>query len=270
MTNKKNFWLGIVAALALATTGCGDDDNGDGGSGGTAGMGGMGGGPATGSVTAVHLAPEVPMAGMTDVTIYVNGEATELVVAYGESTGRVDLPAGEEYAIGLGTADAELLTLDPFTMPEGADLVAVAYRTNDELPVGVWVFDISTEGLADGSGRVFVGHGANDSALNPVNISLGGPTEDCTTLIGDFDFGAVSPAEGEENLDLSADTYPIGFDVAEDACPEVGPVDVPVTPGVTSIVVAVDENTTDGELSPQLWAIIDASDEPVALIPPAE
>ena len=39
-----------------------------------------------------------------------------------------------------------------------------------------------------------------------------------------------------------------------------------MTPGVTSILVAVDENTTDGELAPQLWAIIDASDEPVALI----
>ena len=38
------------------------------------------------------------------------------------------------------------------------------------------------------------------------------------------------------------------------------------TPGVTSILVAVDENTTDGELAAQLWAIIDASDEPVALI----
>ncbi len=151
-------------------------------------------------------------------------------------------------------------------MPEGADLVAVAYRTNDELPVGVFVFDISTEGLADGNGRVFVGHGANDSALDPVNISLGGPTEDCSTLIPEFAFGTTTPAEGEDNLDLPEDSYAIGFDVAEDECPEVGPVDVPVTPGVTSILVAVDENTTDGELAPQLWAIIDASDEPVALI----
>jgi hypothetical protein len=266
MTHKKNLWLGIVAAFALAMTGCGDDDNSNGGSGGTAGMGGMGGGPATGSITAVHLAPEVPMADMTDVTIYVNGEASELVIGYGESTGRVDLPAGEEYAIGLGTADAELLTLDPFTMPEGADLVAVAYRTNDDLPVGVWVFDISTDDLADGSGRVFVGHGANDSALSTVNISLGGPTEDCSTLIPDFAFGTVFPAEGEDNLDLPEDDYPIGFDVADDECPEVGPANVPVTPGVTSILVAVDEDTTDGELSPQLWAIIDASDEPAALI----
>ena len=266
MTSTKTFGLSMVAALALAMTGCGDDDNGDGGSGGAAGMGGMGGGAPTGSVTAVHLAPEVPMAGMTDVTIYVNGEASDLVVAYGESTGRVELPAGEEYAIGLGTADTELLTLDSFEMPEGADLVAVAYRTNDELPVGVFVFDISTEGLADGNGRVFVGHGANDSALDPVNISLGGPTEDCSTLIPEFAFGTTTPAEGEDNLDLPEDSYAIGFDVAEDECPEVGPVDVPVTPGVTSILVAVDENTTDGELAPQLWAIIDASDEPVALI----
>ena len=75
MKIKKNFWLGVVAALALAAAGCSDDS----GSGGTAGMGGNGGmgGMETpmGSITAVHLAPEVPAAGATDVTIYVNGTA---------------------------------------------------------------------------------------------------------------------------------------------------------------------------------------------------
>jgi hypothetical protein len=37
---------------------------------------------------------------------------------------------------------------------------------------------------------------------------------------------------------------------------------------VTTIVVAVDEDTTDESLSPQVWAIINASDAPVALIQP--
>ena len=270
MTKNKTFWVGIVAAAALALTGCGDDATGTGGtagSGGTAGDGGTGGdGPGTGSVTAVHLAPEVPAAGMTDVTIYVNGEATELVIAYGESTGRVDLLAGEEYAIGLGTADDELLTLDPFTMPEGADLVAVAYRTNEALPVAVWVFDNSVGDVPADNGRVIVAHGANDTALNPVNISLGSEDTECSTLIPDLAFASSFPAADEPNFYLPADSYPIGFDVADDECPEVGPVDVPVTPDVTSIVVAVDENTVDGELAPQLWAIVDASADPIPLI----
>jgi hypothetical protein len=37
---------------------------------------------------------------------------------------------------------------------------------------------------------------------------------------------------------------------------------------VVSILVAVDEDTTDESLAPQVWAIVDASDTPVALINP--
>jgi hypothetical protein len=256
MNNRKYFWLSIVAAAALGATGCGDsNDNGD------AQVG-------EAFIYAAHLAPEVPAAGDTAVAIYVNGEEVTALgtISYGEATGRVMLPAPATYDIGIGLAggDGPLLELTGVELNDGDDIAAVAYRTNEMLPVNVFTYNLSTEGLASGSGRVFVSHGANDSALDPVNISLG-EDPDCSTLLPDFAFGTTAPGEGEPNLDLAADTYPIGFDVADDECPEVGPVGVPVTADVTSIVVAVDENTADGELDPQLWAIVDAGD-PIALI----
>lgn len=260
---NKNFWLGIVAAAALLAMGCGDDENG-----GTAGTGGM---PTpTGNVTAVHLAPEVPSAESTAVALFVDGaEATDLgTLEYSQSTGKIALPVGT-YDIGIGMpgGDTPLLQLDDVELTEGADVVVVAYRTNAELPVDVFVFLNSTDGLEAGNGRVFVGHGANDSALDPVNISVG-EDPDCDTLIPSFVFGTTAPAEGV--LDLAADTYKIGFDVTlddENACADVGPVDVPVTPDVVSILVAVDENTEDsseveGALTPELWAIIPDADAP--------
>jgi hypothetical protein len=84
--------------------------------------------------------------------------------------------------------------------------------------------------------------------------------------IPDFAFGTTFPGTGGDNVDLPASTYPIGFDVAGDECPEVGPVSVPVTEGVVSILVAVDEDTTDatdgGGLNPELWAIIPDAEDP--------
>ena len=278
MNNRKTFWLGIVAAAALAAAGCSDSDGtagsgGSAGSGGTAGGGGTGGmETAMGSITAVHLAPEVPAAGATDVTIYVNGTAATSV-AYGESTGRVDLPAGEEYAIGLGTPDDEIITLDPITLEENADLVAVAYRVNgaEPLPVGVFLYDISTEGLADDAVRLFVSHGADDSALKPVDIIN---TDACPEpLLDQFAFGETAPGEGEDSLDLPAADYNLGFDLDPGDCDAEVPFAAALAGagGLSVIVVAVDEAVTDTSedelaLDPEAWAIIDASDSPVRLI----
>jgi hypothetical protein len=259
MKNCKAFWVGIVAASALAVTGCSSSSDGGGGTGGT------GGTPtATGNVTAVHLAPEVPTAENTAVALFVDGaEATNLgTLEYSQSTGKVALPVGT-YDIGIGVpGDAgPLLQLDGVEVTEGTDLVVVAYRTNAELPVDVFVFVNSTDGLEAGNGRVVVGHGANDSALDPVNVSVG-EDPDCDTLIPNFVFETTAPEEGV--LDLPEGIYKIGFDVTlddENACADVGPVDVPVTPDVLSILIAVDENTDDsseveGALTPELWAII--------------
>ena len=262
--NRKNFWLGFVAALAFGVVGCGDDS----GSGGTGGTGGMPMGTA--NVTAVHLAPEVPSAESTAVALFVNGEVQTALgtLEYSKSTGKIPFPAGTyDIGIGLPGEDAPLLQLDGVVLADGDDLVVVAYRTNAQLPVDVFVFVNSTEGLASGEGRVFVGHGANDSALDPVDVSLG-VDPDCSTLIPGFVFETTAPAEGV--LDLAEGTYQIGFDLTPDDmsdCADFGPVGVPVTPNVVSILIAVDENTTDTTedaqaLNPELWAIIPDAEDP--------
>jgi hypothetical protein len=283
MDKKNNFWLMVVAAAMFGLLGCDSSSEGAagmGGAGGTAGTGGtagMGGDGGTGGmagegamVTAVHLAPEVPSVESTEVAIFVNGSDSGVAISYGESTGRIPLPAGT-YDLGLGLpgGDAPLLELSGVELVDGDDLTIVAYRTNDVLPVNVFVFSNSTDGLAEATGRVFVAHGANDPALDPVNISTSNEdgTADCTTLIPEFAFGTTFPEIGT-GADLAEGTLNIGFDVTDDmdACPQVGPVPVPVTAGVVSILVAVDENTAEGELGPELWAIVDASTTPIRLI----
>jgi hypothetical protein len=232
---------------------------------------------AMGSITAVHLAPDVPSAEATDVTVYVNGTAAASI-AYGDSTGRVNLPAGEEYAIGLGTPDMEIITLDPITLEENADLVAVAYRVNDAtpLPVGVFLYDISTDGLAEDEVRLFVSHGADDSLLDDVDIIITDEGACPDPLIDAFAFGATAPdatAEDYEPLDLPAATYNLGFDLAPGDCTAEVNFAAPLgeAGGKTVVVVAVDQAVTDTSedeeaLDPQVWAVIDASDTPVPLI----
>jgi len=266
MNNRKYFWLGIVAAAALAATGCSDDGNDN-----TGGSGGSGGMPMeTANVTAVHLAPEVPSAESTAVALFVNGEEQTALgtLSYSQSTGKIPLPVGTyDVGIGLPGGDAPLLQLDDVVLSDGDDIVVVAYRTNNELPVDVFVFVNSTEDLEAGQGRVFVGHGANDSALNPVDVSLG-EEPDCSTLLPEFTFQTIAPAEGV--LDLPEGTYQIGFDLTpedDDDCADFGPVAVPVTPDVVSILIAVDEDTTDTAddamaLNPELWAIIPDAEDP--------
>lgn len=259
MIREKKFWFGMLAAMALAAVGCGDDSGSTGGTGGTGGTA-----TETATVTAVHLAPEVPTAESTEVSIFVNGAEAGVTLSYGETTGRIPLDAGTyDIGIGLPGGDAPLLELSGVELSDGDDLTVVAYRNNDDPPVSVFVFSNSTEGLAMGSGRVFVAHGANDPALDPVNISTSNEdgTADCSTLIPEFVFGTTFPADGV--ADLPAGTVNVGFDVTlddQDACPQVGPVPVPVTADVVSILVAVDENTLDGEgeLDPELWGIVDA------------
>ncbi len=264
------FGLGLLAAAV----GCSDSSGTPAGTGGTGGGGSGGTGGAmtgTATVTAAHLAPEVPTAEDTEVAIFVDGENAGVTISYGESTGRIMLDAGT-YDIGIGLAEGTepLLELMDVELMDGDDLTVVAYRTNEALPVDVFVFNNSTDGLASGSGRVFVGHGANDPALDPVNISTSNETgdADCMTLIPGFEFGTTFPADGV--ADLPSGSVNIGFDVTddEDACPQVGPVPVPVTADVVSILVAVDENTSNDaeQLAPELWALVEPFDTPLRLI----
>lgn len=251
MENRKSYGLSLVAALSFGLIGCGDSNTSSGGE-----------APDTANVKVVHLAPEVPGAD-TNVDILVNGNTAIEDLEYGEATDRVPLAAGD-YTFGIAVAGSTDAVISfPATLANGDDLTVVAYRDPDNV-VAVFVFSNSTAQLAPGFGRVFVGHGADDSVLDPVNIAVvDGDT--CSTLIPDFAFGTTQPADGV--LDLAAGTVNIGFDVADGCAPEAGPVPVPVNGDVVSILVAVDEDTNDMSLDPELWAIIpDIQVQPIRLI----
>ncbi len=265
MVNKATFGLALLSALAFGLVGC-SDDSGTAGTGGVGGSGGTGGAAETANITAVHLAPAVPSAESTEVSIFLDGEEAGVTLSYGESTGRIELPAGTyDIGVGLPGGDEPLLQLDGVELVDGDDLTVVAYATNGEIPFNVFVFSNSTEDLASGSGRVFVGHGANSAVVDPVNVVLtDADVTECTDLIPGFVFGTTAPETGV--LDLEVSEVTVGFTL-EDTCPPLaaGPIAVPVTPDVVSILVAVDEDTGE-DLDLELWAIVDASDEPIPLV----
>ena len=78
---------------------------------------------------------------------------------------------------------APVKTGQRLVLNEGDDIAAAAYRTNETLPVALFAYNLSTDGLDSGSGRVFVSHGANDPVLNPVDIII---TDEGAVKVTDF------------------------------------------------------------------------------------
>jgi len=264
-------FFGFAGALAFVLLGCGDGGNGfagTAGTGGTAGSGGAGGvQTGTAMLTIVHLAPEVPSADDTRLDILVDDAVAIGALRYGESTGRVTLDAGA-HRFGLAAAGAtEPLISLAATLEDGDDLTLVAYRVNGFPPVRMLVFNNSTEGLPSGEGRIVLGHGGNDSLLDPIDIILTDELACPPPLLPQVAFGATAPSDG--NLDLPEGTLHIGLDRAPFDCYWGGdPVTVTIVPDVVSILVLVDEDTSDQFLNPEIWAIVDASQNPLPLIGP--
>jgi len=263
MMNRKKIMMSVVAALALGLVGCGDDDNNAGGSGGTAGSGGSGGTGGTPTemamVRAAHLAPGVPSADDTAVDILVNGEPSGITLEFGESSGFAELPPGE-YTFGIAAAGStdSVLDIGPVTLDAGDVLNAVAYRDEaSDAPVPVAAFAIPGVNTAPaGSGTVYVAHGADDAALNPVDVIDTVPGACPDPVLDDFAFGAVTEA-----LPIPATTLNIGFSLnsTEDCSVDAGPLAAPVTADEVTILVAVDTDPTE-ELAPALYALLADTD----------
>lgn len=275
MMNKATFGLAIVAALGFALVGCGDDaENGTGGNGGAGATGGSGGSGGSGGadmamVRVAHLAPEVPTMDDTNVDIIVNGTTAIEDLQFAEATGFVSLPAGE-YTFGIAAADSTEAVFEfPATLEAGAILTVVAYRTvasGADAPVGVLVFDGSTEGLAAGNGRVLVGHGADDTLLEPVNVVT--PEACPPILLEDFMFGTTTPTP----LDLAAGDVQLAFQLTSspDCQVDAGPLVAGVMADVVTILVAVDTNVMDNMLGPAIYAIVgDFSGNDIPTLPGA-
>ena len=210
--------------------------------------------PETAQVRIAHLAPEVPSPADTNVDIIVNGNTAITDIEFREATGFIELPVGD-YVFGIAPAGSDTPVFEfPATLEPDAILTVVAYRTvasGADDPVGVLVFDGSTDGLPMGSGRVIVGHGADDSLLDPVNVLN---TGDCPPpLLPNFEFGAVS-----DSLDLDIAGVNIAFNLpsSPECQVDAGPLAAPITDDVVTLLVAVDNDVADNSLAPAVYAII--------------
>jgi hypothetical protein len=210
--------------------------------------------PETAQVRIAHLAPEVPSPADTNVDIIVNGNTAITDIEFREATGFIELPVGD-YVFGIAPAGSDTPVFEfPATLEPDAILTVVAYRTvasGADDPVGVLVFDGSTDGLPMGSGRVIVGHGADDSLLDPVNVLN---TGDCPPpLLPNFEFGAVS-----DSLDLDIAGVNIAFNLpsSPECQVDAGPLAAPITDDVVTLLVAVDNDVADNSLVPAVYAII--------------
>ena len=122
--------------------------------------------------------------------------------------------------------------------------------------------------MTSGNGRVLVGHGADNTDIEEVDIIN---VDDCPPpIIDDLEFNEVKPAPPDSPLDLSADAYGVG--ISDDDCVSaVGTLIAPVVSGVATLLIAVDQQTEDGidNLEPAVYALIGEASGEIPTLPAA-
>lgn len=183
--------------------------------------------PASAADATVSVLHAIPAgAGADVVDVYANGNL--LIDNFTPGTLKtVTVPAGT-YALAVSAdgqpASAAILTLNQ-EVPAGANATVAAYLTADAKPA-IKTFINSTKMSPTGQGNLTVRHIA---AAPVVDILANGAK-----------VAALSPlANGEEKLaDLPAATYSAAVAPTGTTTPVIGPADVPVKAGTTTIVYA--------------------------------
>lgn len=172
-------------------------------------------------LSVLHGVPDLP------VDVYVDGDLTLDDFNPGDLAGPLELPAGD-YEIAITAADAEDDS-DPVLGPVSVDLsaggnyTAAAHLDADGEPT-VTAFENDTSEVAAGEGRLAVRHIA---AAPEVDVW------------GDGSVAIESLANpDEEALELPAGTVEAAVSVAGESDPVIGPADVDVAEGATTIVYA--------------------------------
>ena len=173
------------------------------------------------SLSVLHGVPDLT------VDVYVDGELTLDDFAPGELAGPLELPAGD-YEVAITAADAEddaapVLGPVELTLAEGGDYTAAAHLDADGAPT-VTAFENDTDALAAGEGRLTVRHIA---AAPAVDVWAG---EEVVVP------GLENPDEA--SLEVPAGTVSAAVSVAGTTDPVIGPADVEVKDGVTTIAYA--------------------------------
>lgn len=191
----------MIAALAmLMAYGCGDDDE---------------SGIVTGDarIRAIHLSADAP-----NVDIYVDETPPPGVtnLAFGESTTFIDIDPGT-YTFNITVANGpppppSVLDVGPLTLEEGKAYTAVAFDVVTSIEALALVDDLSNPG-------------AGNIRLRPIHAAPGVPQVDIWEVTDPLNPIALYPDVDFRDVGayavLPAGTYTLGFDVNNDANPDL-------------------------------------------------
>ncbi|WP_369255973.1 DUF4397 domain-containing protein [Geodermatophilus amargosae] len=189
----------------------------------------------TATVSVLHAVPDTP------VDVYANGERLIDDFRPGTLTDPLSLPAGS-YDLALFPADAPdgsgtpLLSADGVAVPAGANATVVAHLSADGQPA-LTPFVNDTSAVPAGQGRVVVRHTA---AAPAVDVRAGGQV-----IVP----GLTNPDEAA--LEVPAGTVSADVVVAGTTTVAIGPADLAVTEGATTIVYAWGSEASGYELAVQ-------------------
>ncbi len=189
----------------------------------------------TATVSVLHGVPDTP------VDVYANGERLIDDFQPGTLAGPLELPAGS-YDLALFPADAAdgsgspLLSANGVAVPAGANATVVAHLTAEGQPA-LTPFVNDTSEVPAGQGRVVVRHTA---AAPAVDVRAGGQV--------------VAPNltnPNEASLEVPAGTVSADVVLAGTSTVAIGPADLDVTEGATTIVYAWGSQDAGYELAVQ-------------------
>jgi hypothetical protein len=163
----------------------------------------------------------------TTVDVYVNGELTLDDFAPGDLAGPLELPA-DTYSVAITAADAEddsEPVIGPVDLPleAGTSYTAAAHLDAEGTPTAT-LFTNDTSAIAAGEGRLTVRHVAAAPAVD--------------VLAGDDPVIEGLENPDEQVLDLPAGTVSASVAAAGTTDPVIGPADVDVAEGVSTVVYA--------------------------------
>jgi hypothetical protein len=220
MSISKSSWM-VVAGVTLVLAGCADDEV------------VVASAPQAqmASVRVVHLSPDAP-----SVDIYANGADRVVAdLAFGEESGVLDVPAGS-YDFNVAPAgtsvDASVLDINGIALDMGKSYTAAAF--GEVANITAIAIEDDFEDIADGNIRVRAIHAAD--GVGQVDIWNITDPANPSPMYTDVDFGAAGDA-----IDVPAAAYTIGFDVDDDAVPDVT-FDLPSLPaGESANIFAVND-----------------------------
>jgi Domain of unknown function (DUF4397) len=189
----------------------------------------------TATVSVLHAVPDTP------VDVYANGERLIDDFQPGTLTDPLELPAGS-YDLAIFPADAAdgsgtpLLSASGVAVPAGANATVVAHLKEDGTPV-LTPFVNDTSAVAAGQARVTVRHTA---AAPAVDVRAGG-----SPVIS----GLANP--NEQTLTVPAGTVSADVVLAGTSTVAIGPADLTLAEGTSTIVYAWGSQAAGFELAVQ-------------------